>query len=167
MSNKRGAARRRPDADGAIRVVVDNRRARHDYELLETLEAGLVLQGTEVKSLRGGRASLTDAYGQVDGSEAWLLGAHIPEYTQGSWTNHEPRRPRKLLMHKSEIERWYGRAREQGLTVVPLKLYWRDGRMKVELALAKGKARHDRRRELADRDAARQVERALAGRRTV
>ena len=167
MSNKRGGARRRPDADGAIRVVVDNRRARHDYEVLETLEAGLVLQGTEVKSLRGGRASLTDSYAQVDGAEAWLLGAHIPEYTQGSWTNHEPRRPRKLLLHKAEIERWYGRAREQGLTVIPLKLYWRDGRMKVELALAKGKARHDRRRELADRDAQRQVERALVGRRTV
>ena len=147
------------------KVVAQNRRARHDYSILDTYEAGLVLAGTEVKSLRLGRASLTDAYAQIDDGEAWLVGLHIPEYTQGTWTNHAPRRKRKLLLHKDEIAKLIGKTKESGLTIIPLALYFKDGRAKVEIALAKGKKSYDHRQDLAKRDATREVERALGRRR--
>jgi SsrA-binding protein len=146
------------------KVIVSNRKARHDYSILDTYEAGIMLTGTEVKSLRLGRASLADAFATVDDGEVFLRNAHIPEYTQGTWTNHEPRRTRKLLLHRSEIERLIGKTREGGLTLVPLSMYFSDGKVKVELALARGKKLHDRRQDLAKRDAQREIARAL-GRR--
>jgi SsrA-binding protein len=142
-------------------VIARNRRARHDYHLEDTVEGGLVLTGTEVKSLREGRASLTDGFAQIQDGEVWLHGVHIPEYTQGTWTNHEPRRPRKVLMHRKEIDRFASKVAERGLTIVPLELYFKDGRVKVELALARGKRSYDKRHDLAERDAAREVERAF------
>jgi SsrA-binding protein len=142
-------------------VIARNRRARHDYQIEDTVEGGLVLTGTEVKSLRAGRASLTDGFAQIEDGEVWLHGVHIPEYTQGTWTNHEPRRPRKVLLHRQEIDRWAAKTAERGLTIVPLALYFKDGRVKVELALARGKRTYDKRRDLAQRDAAREVERAF------
>ena len=145
-------------------VVAQNRKARHDYEVLDTYEAGLVLTGTEVKSLRLGRASLVDGFATIDTGEVFLRNVHIPEYEQGSWTNHEPRRVRKLLLHRGEIERLVGKTKESGLTLVPLTLYFTDGKAKVELALAKGKRTYDKRQDLAKRDADREVARAL-GRR--
>ena len=141
-------------------VVAQNRKARHDYAILDTVEAGLVLTGTEVKSLRLGRASLVDGFAQIRDGEAWLEGVHIPEYVQGTWTNHTPRRTRKLLMHREEIDRWDQRTREGGLTVVPLVMYFKEGRVKVELALAKGKRSYDKRQDLAKRDADREIARA-------
>jgi SsrA-binding protein len=147
------------------KVVARNRRARHDYHIDEVVEAGLVLTGTEVKSLRAGRASLTDGFGQVTDGEAWLHGVHIPEYTLGTWTNHEPRRTRKLLMHRKEIDRLAAATRERGLTLIPLSLYFKEGRAKVELGLARGKRSYDKRHDLAERDAAREVDRALRRRR--
>ena len=147
------------------KVIARNRRARHDYHIDEVVEAGLVLTGTEVKSLRAGRASLTDGFGQVTDGEAWLHGVHIPEYTLGTWTNHEPRRTRKLLMHRKEIDRLAASTRERGLTLIPLSLYFKDGRAKVELGLARGKRSYDKRHDLAERDAAREVDRALRRRR--
>jgi SsrA-binding protein len=146
------------------KVIVSNRRARHDYEIMDTYEAGIVLTGTEVKSLRAGRASLADAYASVEDGEVWLRGVHIPEYTQGSWTNHEPRRTRKLLLHRKEIFRLLGKIKERGLALVPLSMYFSDGKVKVELALARGKRSYDKRAELAKRDAKREVARTL-GRR--
>ncbi len=146
------------------KVIVSNRRARHDYAVVDTYEAGIVLTGTEVKSLRAGRASLADAFAGVEDGEVWLRGVHIPEYDQGSWTNHEPRRARKLLLHRDEITRLVGKTREGGLTLVPLAMYFRDGKVKVELALARGKRTYDKRRDLARRDAQREVERALGQR---
>jgi SsrA-binding protein len=146
------------------KVIVSNRKARHDYAILDTYEAGVVLTGTEVKSLRLGRASLVDAFATVDDGEVFLRNAHIPEYTRGSWTNHEPRRTRKLLLHRTEIERLIGKTREGGLTLVPLSMYFSDGKVKVELALARGKKLHDRRQDLAKRDAQREIARAV-GRR--
>jgi SsrA-binding protein len=142
-------------------VIARNRRARHDYHIEDTVEGGLVLTGTEVKSLRAGRASLTDGFAQIEDGEVWLHGVHIPEYTQGTWTNHEPRRPRKVLLHRQEIDRWAAKTAERGLTIVPLALYFKDGRVKVELALARGKRTYDKRHDLAQRDAAREVERAF------
>jgi SsrA-binding protein len=142
-------------------VIARNRRARHDYHIEDTVEGGLVLTGTEVKSLRAGRASLTDGFAQIQDGELWLHGVHIPEYTQGTWTNHEPRRPRKVLLHRKEIDRWSAKTAERGLTIVPLALYFKDGRVKVELALARGKRTYDKRHDLAQRDAAREVERAF------
>jgi len=146
------------------KVIVSNRKARHDYAILDTYEAGIMLQGTEVKSLRLGRASLADAFATVDDGEIFLRNLHIPEYTQGSWTNHEPRRTRKLLLHKSEIERLIGKTREGGLTLVPLRMYFSDGKVKVELALARGKRSYDKRQDLAKRDAQREISRVV-GRR--
>jgi SsrA-binding protein len=146
------------------KVIASNRRARHDYEIMDTYEAGIVLTGTEVKSLRAGRASLTDAFASVDDGEVWLRNLHIPEYSQGSWTNHEPRRTRKLLLHRKEIERLIGKTRESGLALVPLSMYFSDGKVKVEIALGRGKRSYDKRSELAKRDANREVARAL-GRR--
>jgi SsrA-binding protein len=149
-------------------LIAENRRARHDYELLDRFEAGLVLTGTEVKSLREGRASLAQAYADVRDGEAWLIGANIAEYGHGNIANHDPDRPRKLLLHRGEISSLIGKIKERGLTVVPTRLYWKDGRAKVELALARGKEQRDKRRDIARRDADRQIERALkerAGRR--
>ncbi|MGH3908639.1 MAG: SsrA-binding protein SmpB [Pseudonocardiaceae bacterium] len=150
--------------DRGRKVIVSNRRARHDYAILDTYEAGIVLTGTEVKSLRAGRASLADAYGSVEEGEVWLRNVHIPEYTEGSWTNHEPRRTRKLLLHRKEIERLIGKTRESGLALVPLSMYFADGKVKVEIALARGKRAYDKRADLAKRDADREIQRAI-GRR--
>jgi SsrA-binding protein len=147
------------------KVIASNRKARHDYTILDTWEAGVMLTGTEVKSLRLGRASLVDGFALVEGGEIWLHGVHIPEYMQGTWTNHAPRRKRKLLLHKAEIERLIGKTHEGGLTMVPLQMYFSDGKVKVELALARGKREYDKRQDLARRDADREVLRAL-GRRT-
>ena len=147
------------------KVVASNRRARHDYAILDTYEAGIALTGTEVKSLRAGRASLVDAFAQEKDGEIYLYGMHIPEYAQGTWTNHEPRRTRKLLLHRLEIARLIGKLRESGLTLVPLALYFSDGWAKVELGLARGKRAYDKRQDLAQRDANREINRAL-GRRS-
>jgi SsrA-binding protein len=143
------------------KLIVDNRRARHDYHLGDKLEAGLVLAGTEVKALREGKATLQQAYAEVRDGEAWLVGLHIPEYGQGNRANHEPDRPRKLLLHRREIDRLYGQVRERGLTLVPTRLYFKDGRVKAEIAVARGKELRDKRRTIADRDAKRQLEREL------
>ncbi|RTL67191.1 MAG: SsrA-binding protein SmpB [Pseudonocardiaceae bacterium] len=143
------------------KVIAQNRRARHDYAILDTYEAGVALMGTEVKSLRLGRASLADAFATIDDGEVWLRGLHIPEYAQGSWTNHEPRRTRKLLLHRREIETLIGKTREGGLTLVPLALYFNEGKVKCEVALAKGKKSYDKRQDLAKRDADREVQRAF------
>ena len=145
------------------KVIVSNRKARHEYTILDTYEAGIALMGTEVKSLRLGRASLTDAFATVDDGEVWLRNLHIPEYVQGTWTNHTPRRTRKLLLHKGEILRLIGKTKEGGLALVPLSMYFKDGKVKVELALAKGKKFYDKRQDLAKRDAQREIERS-AGR---
>lgn len=146
------------------KLIAANKKARHDYHLDDTFEAGLVLQGTEVKSLRAGRASLVDGYAFLRDGEVWLAGVHIPEYTEGTWTNHEPRRERKLLLHREEIAKLIGKTKEGGITIVPLALYFKDGRAKVEVALARGKKSYDKRQALAARDAAREVA-VAAGRR--
>ncbi|WET80759.1 SsrA-binding protein SmpB [Amycolatopsis sp. QT-25] len=143
------------------KVIVSNRKARHDYSILDTYEAGLVLVGTEVKSLREGRASLADAFATVDDGEVWLRNVHIPEYVQGTWTNHTPRRTRKLLLHRQEIERLIGKTKESGLSLVPLSMYFKDGKVKVEIALAKGKKSYDKRQDISKRDAERTISRAL------
>ena len=148
------------------KLVAENRRARHDYHLLDRFEAGLVLTGTEVKSLRQGRVSLAHAFGDVRDGEVWLVGAHISTYDQGNIANHDPDRDRKLLLHRKEIASLYGKVRERGLTLVPTKLYFKDGRAKVELALARGKETRDKRRDIARREADRQIERALKSRRS-
>ena len=146
------------------KVVASNKKARHDYAILDTYEAGMALTGTEVKSLRAGRASLVDAFAQERDGELYLHGMHIPEYTQGTWTNHEPRRTRKLLLKRLEIDRLIGKTRESGLTMVPLQVYFSDGWAKVEIGLAKGKKAYDKRQDLAKRDADREIQRAV-GRR--
>ncbi|HWE92236.1 MAG TPA: SsrA-binding protein SmpB [Pseudonocardiaceae bacterium] len=145
------------------KVIATNRKARHDYAILDTYEAGVALVGTEVKSLRLGRASLVDAFATVDDGEVWLRGVHIAEYVQGTWTNHEPRRNRKLLLHKGEILRLIGKTKESGLSLVPLSMYFKDGKVKVEIGLARGKKAYDKRQTLAKRDAEREISRA-AGR---
>ncbi|WP_280297027.1 SsrA-binding protein SmpB [Nocardia abscessus] len=146
------------------KVIATNRRARHNYTILDVYEAGIALVGTEVKSLREGKASLVDAFATVDNGEVWLRGLHIPEFSHGTWTNHSPRRVRKLLLHKREIERLVGKSREGNQTLVPLSLYFSDGKVKVELALARGKQDYDKRQDLARRTAEREVTREL-GRR--
>jgi SsrA-binding protein len=143
------------------KTIAENRRARHDYQLLERVEAGLVLTGTEVKSLRDGRVTLANAFADIRDGEAWLHGVEIATYHHGNRANHEPTRPRKLLLHRREIDSLYGKVREKGLTIVPTRLYFKDGRVKVELAVARGKEQRDKRRAVADRDAKRQMERAL------
>jgi SsrA-binding protein len=147
------------------KLITDNRRARHDYHLLERVEAGIQLTGTEVKSLREGGAQLGQAYAEIRGGEAWLVGASIAEYAQGNLQNHRPERDRKLLLHRREIDSLEGKVREKGLTLVPTRLYFKDGRVKIELAVARGKERIDKRRDLAERDARRQIERELKSRR--
>ncbi len=141
--------------------VAQNRKARHDYHIEDTWEAGLVLVGTEVKSLRAGRASLVDGFAEVDNGEVWLHGVHIPEYSQGTWTNHTARRKRKLLLNKAEIHKIERKITDKGYTIVPLALYFKDGRAKVEIALAKGKKSYDKRHSLAERQANREKEQAV------
>jgi SsrA-binding protein len=143
------------------KLIAENRRARHEYHLLERFEAGLVLTGTEVKSLRDGKAILQRAFGDLREGELYLVGAHIPEYAQANIQNHDPDRDRKLLLHRRELDQLVGKVQEKGLTLVPTRLYWKDGRAKVELALARGKDVRDKRRDIAERDARRQIERAL------
>ena len=143
------------------KVVAQNRKARYEYHIEDTYEAGLVLTGTEVKSLRAGRASLADAFAEVTDGEAWLHNAHIPEYSQGTWNNHAPRRKRKLLLNRHEIDKMAQRVNERGLTIVPLALYFKDGRAKVEIAMAKGKKTYDKRQAIATRDAQREATREL------
>ena len=146
------------------KLVAQNRKARHDYHIEDTYEAGLVLMGTEVKSLRAGRASLVDGFVDIEGGEAWLHGVHIPEYAQGTWTNHAARRKRKLLLNRIEIDKIERKTSEKGYTIVPLSLYFKDGRAKVEIALAKGKKSWDKRHAIAERTAKRETEVAV-GRR--
>ncbi|MFR9732058.1 SsrA-binding protein SmpB [Saccharopolyspora sp. MS10] len=141
--------------------IAQNRKARHDWSVLDVYETGIVLTGTEVKSLRQGKASLVDAFATVDHGEVWLRNAHIPEYTEGTWTNHEPRRSRKLLLHRGEILRLVGKIKETGLSLVPLSMYFSDGKAKVELALARGKKAHDKRHDIAKRDADREMQRHI------
>ena len=146
------------------KLVAQNKKARHDYHIEDTYEAGLVLQGTEVKSLRQGRASLVDGFVDIDNHEAWLHGVHIPEYSQGTWTNHSARRKRKLLLNREEIDKIERRVNEKGLTVIPLSLYFKDGRAKVEIALAKGKKEYDKRQTLREKQDKREADRAIASR---
>jgi SsrA-binding protein len=148
----------------AEKLIADNRRARHEYQLLDRVEAGLVLTGTEVKSLRDGRAEIRRAYGDIRDGEIWLVGAHISPYEQASHDQHDPDRDRKLLLHRREIDSMIGKVQEKGLTLVPTRLYWKDGRAKVELAVARGKDVRDKRRDIAKREADRQIERALKSR---
>lgn len=149
----------------ADKLIVDNRRARHDYHLTDRVEAGIALVGTEVKSLRAGQANLQRAYGEIRDGEAWLVGAHIAEYGQGNISNHDPDRDRKLLLKRREIDSLDGKVRERGLTLVPTRLYFKNGKVKVELAVGKGKQAHDKRRDIAKRDADREIERAVKARR--
>ncbi len=143
------------------KLIADNRRARHDFELFDRFECGMALTGTEVKSLREGKATLQQAYGQLRDGDVYLVGANIPEYPQANRANHDPDRDRKLLLHRREIDQLVGKVQERGLTLVPTRLYFRNGRVKVELALARGKEARDKRREIAERDAKREMERAL------
>jgi SsrA-binding protein len=151
--------------DTGRKLVANNKKARHDFMIEDVFEAGLVLTGTEVKALRAGRASLVDGWCTIDGGEAWLEGVHIPEYTQGTWTNHAPRRKRKLLLHRSEIDRLAGKSREKGQTIVPLSLYFLDGRAKVEIALARGKREYDKRQTLRERQDNLEAQRAMRAKR--
>ena len=152
-------------ATNGIKPVAENRRARHDYQLLERYEAGLQLTGTEVKSLRNGRVSLAQSYADVREGEIWLVGAYIDEYAQGNVANHDPDRDRKLLLHRREIDSLIGAVNQKGLTLVPTRLYFKNGRAKLEVALARGKEQRDKRRDIAKRDAQRDIERALRRRR--
>jgi len=146
------------------KLIAQNKKARHDYSIEDVFEAGMVLTGTEVKSLRAGRASLTDGYATFDDGEIWLRGVHIPEYTLGTWTNHEPRRARKLLLHREELRRIAGKGKDTGVTLVPLAMYFQDGYAKVEIAVARGRRAYDKRHAIAERESKRETERAL-GRR--
>jgi SsrA-binding protein len=142
-------------------LIAQNKKARHDYSIEDVFEAGMVLTGTEVKSLRAGRASLVDGYATIDDGEVWLRGIHIPEYNMGTWTNHEPRRARKLLLRREEVRRLTGTMKESGFTLVPLALYFKDGYAKVEIAVARGRKAHDKRQAIAERESKRETERAL------
>lgn len=148
-----------------IRDVCRNRRAFHEYEVFDRLECGVALTGTEVKSLRTGHAGLEDAYAKVEGGEVWLIGSEIPEYAMGNQMNHKPKRPRKLLLHRREIGNFVGKASQKGFTLVPLRLYFKNGRAKVELAVCRGKQLHDKRQDLKKKDADREIRRAMTDRR--
>jgi SsrA-binding protein len=150
--------------DGTVNIC-RNRRATHDYDVLDRIECGIVLVGTEVKSLREGYGNLEDSYARIDDGEVWLIGAEIPEYVFGNRLNHKPKRPRKLLLHRREIAKFAGKASEKGQTLVPLRMYFKDGKAKVELAVAKGKQTHDKRESLKKSDAKREMDRVLASRR--
>jgi SsrA-binding protein len=168
LSNKTAGAKGSSKGTGAQagrdanRVVASNRRARHDYEIIDTVECGLVLQGSEVKSLREGRIALQDAYGRIIDGEVWLFGVHVPPYAQANGVGaHDPDRRRKLLLHRRQIDEWMGRSQQQSLTMVPLSIYFSDGRAKVELALAKGRRQYDKRHAIASRDASREAAREV------
>jgi len=148
------------------KLIAQNKKARHDYFIEDVYECGMVLMGTEVKSLRAGRASLIDGYATIENGEVWLHGVHIPEYTEGTWTNHEPRRKRKLLLNKSEISKLIGKTKEGGATMVPLSLYFKDGKAKVEIALARGRKQHDKRAALMERQVGRETSRELSRERS-
>lgn len=145
----------------SVKVVATNRKARHEYFILDTFEAGIALQGSEIKSIRAGQISLAEAYVQLDGEQAWLVEAHVAPYEQASHYNHEPRRPRKLLLHKSEIRAIWDDVRKKGVTVIPLQVYLKNGRAKVEIAVARGKKLYDKRQDIARRDAERELQRSL------
>ena len=147
------------------KVIARNKKARHEYFIEDTWEAGIVLTGTEVKSLREGRASLVDGFAQIRDGELWMYNVHIPEYNQGTWNNHAPRRLRKLLLHKSEIQKLIGKTKESGLTLIPLELYFKDGKAKVELGLARGKKDYDKRQVLLERTMKREADRAMSSAR--
>jgi SsrA-binding protein len=155
---------KKSDEDG-LKVICRNKRAYHEYDVFDSLECGLVLTGTEVKSLRDGHASLEDAYAKVESGEVWLLGSDIPEYAMGNRMNHKPKRPRKLLLHRREIGKFAGKASQKGFTLVPLRLYFKNGRAKVELAVCKGKQAHDKRQAQKKADAQREIRRAMTDRR--
>lgn len=159
-----GRAKAAGGKGGSKQIIATNRKARHNYSIIESFEAGVALQGTEVKSLREGQASLADAFATIDDGEVWLRNLYIAEYQHGSWTNHEPRRNRKLLLHRQQIDRLVGKIRDGNLALMPLSLYFAEGKVKVELALARGKRAYDKRQDMAQRDAQREVVRAL-GRR--
>jgi SsrA-binding protein len=161
----KSAKKDKKDAGDELVNICRNRRALHDYEILDTVECGIVLVGTEVKSLRDGHANLEDSYARIDDGEVFLIGAEIPEYLYGNRLNHKPKRPRKLLLHKREIDKFAGKASEKGLTLVPLRMYFKEGKAKLELAVAKGKQAHDKRDSLKKADAKREMDRALASRR--
>jgi len=150
--------------DDGVKQVAVNRRARHDYDIIETFEAGLVLTGSEIKSIRAGRVNLREGYAQVKGGEIWLYDVHIAPYTRGGYSNHDPKRPRKLLLHRDEINRLAGQVSQRGYTIVPLRLYLRRGKAKVEIGLGKGRKTYDKRQKIAARDAQREIERARKGR---
>jgi SsrA-binding protein len=158
-------APKKDDKDGELVHVCRNRRASHEYEILDTIECGLVLVGTEVKSLRDGHATLEDAYAKIEGNEVWLVGCEIPEYPFGNRLNHKPKRTRKLLLRRSEIGKFAGKASQRGFTLVPLRLYFKKGKAKVEIAVARGKQRHDKRESLKKAEAKREMDRATARRR--
>ena len=157
------ARQKSKDPEG-VQTICRNKRALHDYEILESLECGLVLTGTEVKSLREGSTSLENAYAKVDGGEVWMLGSDIPEYSMAHRENHKPKRPRKLLLHRREIEKFAGKATQRGFTLVPLRMYFKRGLAKVELAVARGKQMHDKRQDLKKADAQREMRRAMTQR---
>jgi SsrA-binding protein len=158
-------ARKPKEKEDDVKVVTRNRRAFHEYEILDRIECGIALVGTEVKSLREGHATLEEAYAKIEGGEVWLVGCEIPEYAMGNRLNHKPKRTRKLLLHRQEIEKVAGKASQRGFTLVPLRLYFKTGRAKVEIAVAKGKQTHDKRESLKKSDAAREIQRAIAARR--
>ncbi|OBB80291.1 SsrA-binding protein [Mycobacterium colombiense] len=164
MAKGSGRAKAAGGKGGSKQVIATNRKARHNYSIIEMFEAGVSLQGTEVKSLRQGQASLADAFATIDDGEVWLRNLYIPEYQHGSWTNHEPRRNRKLLLHRQQIDRLVGKIRDGNLALMPLSLYFSEGKVKVELALARGKRAYDKRQDMAQRDAQREVVREM-GRR--
>ena len=158
-------ARDKKKPEEGVQVICRNRRALHDYAVHDTLECGLVLTGTEVKSLRDGAANLEDAYAKIDDGEVWLLGSDIPEYAMGNKLNHKPKRPRKLLLHKREIAKFAGKAQQRGFTLVPLRMYFKQGRAKVELGVARGKQQHDKRQDQKKAEAQRDIRRAMTDRR--
>lgn len=164
MAKGPGRSKAAGGKDGSKQVIATNRKARHNYSIIESFEAGVALQGTEVKSLREGQASLADAFATIDDGEVWLRNLYIAEYQHGSWTNHEPRRNRKLLLHRQQIDRLVGKIRDGNLALMPLSLYFSAGKVKVELALARGKRAYDKRQDMAQRDAQREVVREM-GRR--
>jgi SsrA-binding protein len=159
------ARKPKKDEEDGIRVICRNKRAFHEYEIADTLECGLVLTGTEVKSLRDGAGGLEDAYAKIEGGEVWLVGSDIPEYSMGNRMNHKPKRPRKLLLHRREIAKFAGKASQRGFTLVPLRLYFKNGRAKVELAVARGKQLHDKRQAQKKADAQKEIRRAMSDRR--
>jgi len=164
-ANRAGKGKPSASDKPAERVVAENRKARHNYEILDTLECGIALVGSEVKSLRMGKMSLDEAYGRVKDGEVWLIGCDIPEYVKANQLNHQPKRPRKLLLHRREITRFAGLGYEKGLTLVPLKAYFKNGRVKVLLGIGRGRKLHDKRQKLKAQSARREIEQAVRGRR--